>query len=273
MSTSPETQAYYRDRYNALLEAAREHAAKPKPALKPNPATLPPELVLRREDIPAGWYASFEIARGQSLRIVNTSGTPGVSVLLWNIENPTERFSTADSAKVQWTTKLTSGMLMYSDMGRVLASITDDTCGRHDLLVGASSRHSLAWRGASGRNSRDNFMLAVAKYGLGRRDVPPAITFFSEVSSGEGGRLGWAGDVCEPGDRVDLRAEMNLLAVVSNCPHPMAPETQARGGVQAVLWRSPPADADDLCRHATPEAERAFANTDQLFALRQGAAS
>ncbi len=268
MPPDPHTPEFYRQRYEDLLAAARALSlgSGQTAALKPNPRVLPDEAVARRATIPPGWYASFDVPRGQSLRIANTSGAPGVSVMLWNSDNFSERFSTADSAKIQWTTRLTAGMLMYSDMGRVLASITDDSCGRHDLLVGASSRQSLAWRGApAGRNSRDNFLLAIAKYGLGRRDLPPAISFFSEVAADEGGRLSWSGMVCEPGAHVDLRAEMNLLAVVSNCPHPMAPQVEAAGDIDVIAWRSPPPDPDDPCRHATPEAERAFAATDRIF--------
>jgi urea carboxylase-associated protein 2 len=253
---------YHRRRYATLLQRGRRHASEPAPAALAarNPDPLPEHLVIAREVIPGGWYWSARLARGETLRIVNASGTPGVAALFWNADDPSERFYSGDTMKIQWTARLGRGRVLFSDMGRVLASITDDTCGVHDALVGGASGH------AGQRNSRDNFLLAVAKHGLGKRDIPPCITFFAGLRTGEGGRFAWIEQATRPGDYVDLRAEMNLRAVLSNCPHPLAPagDTMPRP-VEAVVWRSPPPAADDLCRTWTDEAVRGFENTDRLF--------
>ena len=104
-------------------------------------------------------------------------------------------------------------------------------------------------------------LLAASKHGLGRRDLAPVVTFFAPVVAGAEGRLGWRNGVVRKGDFVDLRAEMDLLVAVSNCPHPFAPDTEfAPGDVEAITFRLPPATADDLCRTATAEARRGFEN-------------
>jgi urea carboxylase-associated protein 2 len=257
--------SFYRQRYEALLAAARDHRGVPV-VFAGNPNYLSSDVVVRHDTIPPGWYDMYVVPRGQTLRLVNISGTPGVSALLWNADDTADRLSVADTGKIQWRVRLQAGALLYSDMGRVLASITDDTCGHHDLLLGGSSPQSLRRRGLSeGRNSRDNFILAIGKRGMGKRDIPPAITFFAAVRSGDDGRLSWVPDATGAGDRVDLRAEMNLLVVVSNCPHPLAPDPVATGIIEVLQWRSPPPAPDDACRNATPEAVRAFAATDRLF--------
>jgi uncharacterized protein YcgI (DUF1989 family) len=110
-------------------------------------------------------------------------------------------------------------------------------------------------------------MGAAAKIGLGLRDISPCATFFAPVSVDADGRFVWNAARKRPGDFVDLRAEMNLLLAVSNCPHPLDPARRAATGpVTLIRHRAPPAAADDLCRSASPEAARAFVFTDRLHA-------
>jgi uncharacterized protein YcgI (DUF1989 family) len=153
-------------------------------------------------------------------------------------------------------------------MGRVLLSLIEDTSGAHDLLVGGSTPAStLAAFGATTRNTQENFLAAASKIGLDVRDIPPCVTFFAPVSLDDAGRFQWQGERKRPGDFVDLRAEMNLIIVASNCPHPLDPARPAAAGpVTLIKHRMAVAAADDLCRTASPEATRAFAFTDRLFA-------
>jgi urea carboxylase-associated protein 2 len=203
--------------------------------------------------------------RGQSLRLVNDHATHGVAALFWNADDTSERFNPADSVKVQWTARLARGKLLLSDMGRVIASITDDTCGQHDCVAGASTRSSDARKygvSPTRRNSHENFILAAAKHGMTVRDVGPCISFFAPVGTDEKGKLVWRDGTVKPGDYIDLRAEMDLIVALSNCPHPLSPAPDwSAEPVRAILWRSPQAAADDLCRTATEEAVRAFENT------------
>lgn len=269
-SLSPEIAAQIaanRQRYEAL-KAAGQDAGLPLPPPTPRDAPFDAQRVLHREVIPGGWYWSARLARGQSLRLCNPGATPGLSFFCWNADDSSERYNAGDTVKVQWTSALGKGRLLLSDMGRVLASITEDSCGAHDTLLGGSTAQSNRERYGETllRNTRDNFVLAAGKHGLSRRDLAPCITFFAPVRTDGEGRFHWQDGVLAAGDFVELRAEMNLLIAVSNCPHPLAPGACAPQAVEALLLRAAPAAVDDICRHATAEARRAFENTDLLFA-------
>jgi urea carboxylase-associated protein 2 len=261
-----QTPDQHRARYEALKAQAHARRTAAETAAAPPPA-IDPGAILTQETIAGGWYWTVRVARGQTLRLINTAGNPGVSVLIWNADDTSERYNAGDTVKLQWTTRLTRGRVLFSDMGRVLCSITADGFGGSDTILGGSTPATNArnFGDASLRNSRDNFLLAAGKLGLRRPDVPPAITFFAEIATDEDGRFHWKGGAA-PGSIVDLRAEMNLIVVISNCPHPLAPgDVFAPGPVDAVVWQGPPPGSDDLCRTFGEEAERGFENTDRLF--------
>jgi len=283
MSVAPDvlTPEDYRRRYFELKREADENNKGLESApLRANPRTVPPSDILTEETVPGGWYWSGRIARGTTLRIVNEHATEGVSLLLWNAKDMSERYNAGDTVKVQWTSHLTKGRLLFSDMGRVLASITEDTCGAHDFIAGGSTRASNLRKhgGASvenpdGRNSHDNFLLAAVKHGLGPRDVGPCVTFFAPVIVAEDGHFAWKDGVLYKGAYVDLRAEMDLIAALSNCPHPLSPSSEWHAApVRVLVWRSTPAEASDYCRAATGEAVRAFINTDLYAGPKKGGA-
>jgi urea carboxylase-associated protein 2 len=263
-SATPEQ---HRERYLRLREAARlRAAAAPHGAPGGGAVTAIPEsAALRHEIIPAGWYWSATVRRGEALRIVNPGGAAAVSAMLWHAAEPSERFNAGDTVKLQWSARLGRGKLLFSDMGRVLAAIIDDTTdGRHDALTGGSTPASNRRRyGDSGlRNTRDNFRLAAAKLGLSVRDVPPCITFFAGVRTDAEGRFVWHGPGT-PGESVDLRAELDLFVALSNCPHPLDPTPEyGRAPIEATIWRAPPPAADDPCRNGGEEAARGYENTD-----------
>ena len=261
----------YRLRYLELKNRARESGGLRLAAHQAdNPKNLPKAAIVAEETIPGGWYWTERLPRGTTLRIVNDDATAGVSAVFWNADDTSERYNAGDTVKVQWTARLSQGRLLLSDMGRVLASITADTCGAHDSVVGGSTRASdfHKYGGAEGsdaapRNTRDNFILAAGKHGMSVRDVGPCITFFAPVRTDAKGRFVWDDGAVKPGDYVDLRAEMDLLVALSNCPHPLSPGASwAPRPVRAIIWRSPTAGPDDFCRIATEEAVRAFENTD-----------
>jgi urea carboxylase-associated protein 2 len=265
-SHQEQTPEFYRQRYLELKARGQDANSRRIAQISAeNPRIIRSDLIIADETIPAGWYWSARVARGTTLRIVNDHATPGVSALFWNANDPSERFNPADTVKVQWTSRLKRGKLLLSDMGRVLASLTHSS-GWHDALAGGSTPESDARKygdGASRRNTRDNFLLAAAKHGLGPRDIGPCINFFAPLTTDRTGRLVWQNEDLHPGDYVDLRAEMDVLAVLSNCPHPLSPDPvwQPRP-VRAILWESPMHESKDLCRRSTDEAMRAFENTD-----------
>ncbi|MGQ0531036.1 MAG: urea amidolyase associated protein UAAP1 [Panacagrimonas sp.] len=249
------------------LKSAGQQPARPLPPNSPRELAIDAARVLRRESIPGGWYASYALKRGQALRLLNPQATPGVSLFAWNADEPSERLNVGDTVKVQWSAELRKGRLLLSDMGRVLLSMIEDSCGAHDALLGGSTPASNAQKygDASLRNTRENFVLAAAKLGLGRRDVGPCVTFFAPVAADGQGRFHWRENCITRGDFVDLRAEMNLLVAVSNCPHPLAPGVHAPDEIEVTLWNAPPPAPDDDCRTSSVEALRAFENTDACF--------
>ncbi|HTH95924.1 MAG TPA: urea amidolyase associated protein UAAP1 [Stellaceae bacterium] len=269
----PTTPDDFRRRYDELKRSAEAKRARAKPGAMPgNPVPLPDGLVIHEEVIPGGWYWTARIERGQSLRLVSDHGTSGVALMFWNAAEPTERYNAADTIKLQWNAVLTKGCVLFSDMGRVMFSITDDTAeGWHDTLTGGSSPASpLADPTTPGnpiaRNTRDNLRLGAAKLGLSRRDLAPALGFFTPIRTDDKGGFLWQKGKIQPGAHVDLRAEMDMLIAVSNCPHPLAPKEESiPKPIRALLWRSPPPTVDDLCRIASDEAIRGFENNAAYY--------
>lgn len=252
--------AEYRARYEALQAAARRRAAGAAPVARF--AEISDADVVARDSIPAGGYVALRVARGAVLRIDNPAGTPGAALFIWNAEEPSERFNAGDTTKLQWTTVLTTGRVLFSDMGRVLAAITADTGAGHDSIIGPNGPAQTGGRTA-GRNGRDNLRAAAAKFGLTRRDVAPALSLFSAVRADAAGRLRFVGPPA--GAAVELRAEMNLWVALSNTPHALSPVQQATGPIDYVIARG--GASDGLCRDFTEEARRGYINNDAYFAV------
>ncbi|MCP1836213.1 urea carboxylase-associated protein 2 [Bradyrhizobium sp. USDA 4532] len=251
-------------RYNELKAAGQEHAPRALPApTARDAASIDADTVIHRETIPSGWYWTTRLNRGDTLRIVNTSGTSTVSLLAWNSADTTERLNHADTIKVQWAARLQKGRVLLSDMGRALLGITEDSSAAHDAVVGGSTAATNVAKYGDGnfRNTRDNFILAAAKLGLDRRDVHPCVSFFAPVAIDADGKFVWSEQRRQQGDFVDLRAEMELLIALSNCPHPLDPaKAYPQASVEIVRYRAAAPAADDLCRTATAEAARAYEN-------------
>jgi hypothetical protein len=258
-----------RRRYEQLRAAGQEATPKALPdATAFDAKPIAAEAVISREQVPADWYATVRLRRGEALRIIDNLGMSSVSMIGWREEDTSERINCADTVKVQWSAAISKGRVILSDMGRVFVSLVEDTSGAHDLMVGGSTRAStLAAFGVALRNTHDNFLAAAAKVGLGLRDIPPCATVFAPVSVDAKGVFHWNANRKRPGDFVDLRAEMNVLVVLSNCAHPLNPvRPPVFGPVTLIRYRAPPAAPDDPCRTISPEIVRAFEFTDRLFA-------
>lgn len=231
-----------------------------------------PGAVLWEETIAAGGYASRRIARGSRLRLIDVQGDACASMLVFNAECPVERLNVADTLKVQWNGYLGAGKLLLSDMGRVLMSIVEDGAETHDAFCGASNEASNARKYGDGMNygahpnARDRFMLAVAKYGLGRKDVHPCVNWFKGVRIEEdGGTTPQIGPFA-PGRALVLRAEMDLIVVLANCPHVLDPRPGYNvTPLRATAWRGAVTPEGDAIRNATPEGRRAFLNVEDYF--------
>ncbi len=253
--------AHYRARYEALRDAGTKVSA----ALTPTPRDAPgPTEVLHDETIPGGWYAMVVLHRHQRLRLVNTDGTGAAALLVWSMTDPSERLSPADTLKVQWSAEIRRGRVLFSDMGRVMLSVTEDTSGAHDALMGGSTASSTLQQYGPGpfRNTRDNFVVCAAKMGLSQRDIATCVTCFAPVSVAEEGRFTWRQDRRRPGDFIEFRAEMDVRIALSAAPHPLDPATAyAPGPIRMLRYQGPPTSEDDPCRAASIEARRGFDNT------------
>src|SRR6202171_5610504 len=208
-----------RRRYEQLRAAGQEATPKGLPeASVLNSMPIAQEAVIHSEQVPADWYTTMRLRRGEALRIIDQAGTSSVSMIGWREEDTSERLNCADTVKVQWSAAIAKGRVILSDMGRVFVSLVEDTSGAHDTIVGGSTPDStLAAYGATSRNTHENFLSAAAKIGLGLRDIPPCVTFFAPVSLDPKGRFLWNSGRKRSGDFVELCAEMKLLLVLSNC--------------------------------------------------------
>ncbi len=254
----PEAIAADRARYEDHQRRGLTFAPKALPAPSPRPAPAP-DGVLAFDVIPGGWYGALRLARGQVLRLQAGGRGSSLSLAAWAARDTSERMNLPDTVKVQWTTELRKGRVILSDMGRVMLSITEDSSGAHDALTGGS--------GVTGdgtpkqRNTRDNMVLAAAKLGLDRRDLPALMTFFAPVRVDAAGRFFWNGALLAGDDWVDLRAETDLLVALSNTRHPMDPTPGGVPAVSVLRLAARPVPDDDLCRTASAEAVRGFENT------------
>ena len=172
-----------------------------------------------------GEYWAKTMPKGAMLRIVDLEGKQAVDFLCYNAQDPSERYNAADTMKYAGTIFLTKGHGIYSDMGRPLFTIVEDTCGRHDTIGGCCSAESnlFRYRVKDTPNCRDNFLRALAEFGLGKKDIVANLNFFMNVPVQPDGGMALAEGLSGPGDFVDLRADMDVLAVVSNCPQTRNP--------------------------------------------------
>lgn len=254
--------------------AARAHARAQAGARAEAMPTIPaPAGLLWEEVIAGGGYASRRLARGTRLKLTDLAGEACVSMLAFNAERTVERLNVADTLKVQWNAYLGAGKLILSDMGRVMFSILEDDAGTHDAFCGASNEALNARKYGDGANhgdhpnARDRFLIALAKYGLGRRDVHPCINWFKGVTiAGDGATVLGVGPFA-PGRSLTLRAEMDLIVVLANCPHVLDPRPgYTAGPVKASAWRGEITQEADPIRNATPEGLRAFQNVEDYYA-------
>jgi uncharacterized protein len=240
------------------------------------PAIVPGPL-LWEETVLGGCHWSGVIRRGVTLRFTDVDGGANCALLMFNFEEKTERYNMPDTLKAQHTAYLTQGNVCYSDMGRVLCSITADTAGWHDTVCGVADdalierkygvKRFQEHRNAMHRSGKEGLLKELGRWGLGRRDLHANLNLFSKVIADEAGGLQYVTGLSPAGAWVDLRFEMHVLLVLSTSVHPLDPRpAYSPGPVQLTAWRSGPAPQDDACRNARGENQRGFINTERYFA-------
>jgi uncharacterized protein len=232
--------------------------------------------MLWEEEIPGGSHWSAVIRRGVLLRLTAGGDDANVAALFYNREQPLERYNMADTLKAQHIAHLTTGCVCYSDMGRILCSITADTCGWHDPLCGLTDARQIADRYGATRfqeqrnhrfvSGREGLLVELGKYGLGERDLVANINFFSKVVVDDAGAMQLAAGHSRAGQYVDLRFEMDTLVLLHAGPHPLSRATKyAPPSIRLQASRAPAPAADDACRTRCPENTRGFINTERLY--------
>lgn len=178
-----------------------------------------------RHVVPAGDYWVHAVNRGEVLRIVDLEGNQAADTLFFNAADPAERYSAIDTIREQRNVYLGVGSQLRSTANRVMLEIVADTVGRHDTLGGACATESNSVRYALEKKTmhacRDSWLLAVAEHpeiGISKRDITHNINFFMNVPITPDGGLTFADGVSGPGKYVELRAEMDVVALISNCP-------------------------------------------------------
>ena len=219
------------------------------------------------------------IGRGKTLRMIDLEGKANVGMLLYNANERSERYNMPDTLKGQHIFFLRAPYCLHSDMGRILASITGDTMGWHDAVCGCSDavlvekkygvKSFQEARNDFYRDAQNCFLIELAKWGMGKRDLMPNINWFSKVVTDEQGKLSYVSDALKAGASVDLRFELDTLVVLNTCQHPLDPNPEYDPGrVKLEVFKSEPASADDPCRNSRPENGRAFKNTEDYNLLR-----
>ena len=170
--------------------------------------------------VPARQPWSRVIKRGEVLRLIDLEGQQAVDFLCYNAEDPGDRYNSMNTVKVQGNSYVGKGTVLYSDAGMPLFTVIEDTLGWHDTVYGCCSNPNnyLRYRVRTTESCYSNFLTELAKHGLDRSAIVSNVNFFMQVPINADGAAGVAADVSPPGSYVDLRAEMDVLAVLSNCP-------------------------------------------------------
>ncbi len=193
--------------------------------------------------IPAGEGWMHRINRGQTLRIVDLEGNQAADTFFFSAQDVSERYSAQDTIREQEAIYLTTGTKLMSNLGRPMLTITADTCGRHDTLGGACAAESNMVRYDLDRrfmhSCRDTFLwqMLTSGYPVTKRDLTHNINFFMNVPVTPEGGLQFADGVSAPGKYVELRADMDVLCLVSNCPQLNNPcNAYNPTPIQVLVW-------------------------------------
>ena len=240
---------------------------------------MPENLPLYTKNLTHSGMWSGVIGRGRTLRLTALEAGANVGVLLYNADLTVERYNMPDTLKGQHIFYLRHPYCLHSDMGRVFVSITADTVGWHETVCGCSDaklvaekygdRNYQVARNEFHRNGRECFLIELAKWGLGARDLVPNLNLFSKVVADDAGKLSFVPNHAKAGASLDLRLEMNTLVILNTCQHPLDPDPAYHPReVRLEVFATPPPAADDVCRNSRPENVRAFINTEDYYRLR-----
>jgi urea carboxylase-associated protein 2 len=226
----------------------------------------------------AGMWSKV-IGRGKILKLTDLEGGANVGMMLYNANERTERYNMSDTLKGQQVFFLEQGLCLHTDMGRLIASIIEDTVGWHDAVCGTSDAQEVLQkygelsyqqgRNDWYRNGKDCFLIELAKWGMGEKDWMPNVNFFSKVVTNEEGQLRFVEGNSSAGSSVSLRMEMDALVVINACQHPLDPAGEyVAKPVMLEIFAGDSVEEDDRCLNSHPENRRAYDNTIDYYKLR-----
>lgn len=225
-----------------------------------------------QEHLPGGAHWSGVIRRGTVLRLTDLEGNANVSMLMNNIEVKNERYNMPDTLKAQKTAFLTKPNMCFTDMGRVICSIIEDTCGWHDTIGGLSHAKLVhqkygdkSYQTAHNdyfKNGYDSLLNELGKWGLNASDIMPNINWFSKVRVEDDGSMTYVPNNSSAGNYVDLRFEMDAIVCLSTVQHPLDPNPEYDPKpIDLTVFKADSVKKDDACRLHRAENERAYYNT------------
>jgi len=229
--------------------------------------------ILYETELTGACHWSLRMKRGTILRLIDKEGGANVGMLFYNPENLLERYNAPDTLKCQHTFKLTRGHCLYSDMGRIFCSIVEDTVGWHETVCANTTKKSVAQKWGEKnyqqyqndwqKNGYDSFLVELAKYGLGKKDMAANLNLFSRVEVDDTGKLQYTPGNSKAGGYIDLRFEMDTLVLLHTCPHPLNPATEyPRHAIQYQIRQAAAVAEDDLCKNSCEENQRGFKNNE-----------
>ena len=176
--------------------------------------------VLEDTVVPEGEPWSVRLAAGDVLRLVDLEGQQAVDFLCYSTDDPADRYNAANTIKLNGNIYLGQDSTLWSVRAHKLMTIIEDTCGFHDTIYGCCSVEvdDVRFGKNNGKGCQGNFETELAKHGLDRRDIVANVNFFMRVPVEESGVLSIVPGLSKPGDYLSLRAERDVLAVLSNCP-------------------------------------------------------
>jgi len=227
--------------------------------------------LMYEDEIRGGAHWSMLVRQGTTLRLIDKQGNANVGMLFYNPLEKLERYNAPDTLKSQHTFKLTKGHCLYSDMGRIFCSITEDTVGWHDTVSGNLSDAAMEkkWIKKDYQTNRNHwnisgdhaFKVELGKYGLGERDLAANLNLFSKVAADDEGNLSLVEDNSKAGDYIDLRFEMDTLVLLHTCAHPMSNAAEyPKKAITYQIRQSAAISEDDFCLNSRPENARGFQN-------------
>lgn len=206
-----------KERVEALARLDRE---KPKDV----PAAIAKAVavsgtVLEDTVIAPGAHYAGPLSKGERLRIVDLEGRQAVDFLCYDLHDTRNRYSAANTLKLNRSIYVGKGFKFYSDRADVLMTLVEDTVGFHDTIGGCCSAHSnyLRYGAKNTTNCYDTFVAAIRPYGMDSRDIPANLNFFMYVPVREDGSAEILEGRSIPGDYVDVQANRDVLVAISNC--------------------------------------------------------